>query len=346
MEFYIDSADIKVLAQYTGLSMIKGITTTPTFFYKLGIHDYKNEVKKISALITGYTHVEAMGQKCDEIVENAKMNASLGERIISKIPMGIEGVKAVIKLKQINIKTNVHLIFSLSQAVLAAEAGADYICPLIGRLHDIDGNGIELIENIVKVFKQYKYPARIMASSIRSQEDVTNSLLCGVDAITIPPPIMETMFSHPLTSIGERLFKKDLLLSGSVFNIMRTGKDVPRLNENSSLLEAFSIMTEKKIGLCIVVDSNNKVKGIITDGDIRRSLMQSPGNISACAAKIMNTNPILVDSNMPVSKALELMEDKLITTLVVADKSQAPIGYVNLHDILNVIKHHGYAEKY
>lgn len=260
--------------------------------------------------------------------------------------MGIEGVKAVTKLKKINIKTNVHLIFSVSQAVLAAEAGADYLCPLIGRLHDIGGNGIELIENIVKVIRQYKYHARIMASSIRSQEDVTNSLLCGVDAITIPPAIIEKMFSHSLTSIGEQIFKKDLLLTSSVSNIMRMGKDVPLLKKNDNLLDAFSVMTEKRIGLCILVDSNNKVKGIITDGDIRRSLRQSPENMSAHAAKIMNTKPIIVNPYMPTSKALELMEDKLITTLVVADENQTPVGYVNLHDILNVIKNLSYAGKF
>jgi transaldolase len=145
--------------------------------------------------------------------------------------MGIEGVKAVTKLKKINIKTNVHLIFSVSQAVLAAEAGADYLCPLIGRLHDIGGNGIELIENIVKVIRQYKYHARIMASSIRSQEDVTNSLLCGVDAITIPPAIIEKMFSHSLTSIGEQIFKKRSAVNQQCLQYHADGKRCPSIKK-------------------------------------------------------------------------------------------------------------------
>ena len=338
MELYLDTADIQYITRYADLSIFKGVTTTPTFFYRQGIQDIDGELKKILGFINGYVHAEAIGNSCGEIVGNAQKNARLGKGVVSKIPVSFEGIKALRQLKKENIKVNVHLVFSVSQALLAAEAGADYICPLIGRLNDIEGNGIALIENIVKVVKQYNYPSKIMASSIRSQEDITYSLLSGVDAITIPPSIVEQMFRHPLTRIAINIFQKDILLAGSVEAIMRTAESTPILDENCVLLNALTLMTEKKIGLCIAVDADKKISGVITDGDIRRVLEVSSENINSHVATIMNRNPFIVTPEISASKALELMEENRITALVVADCNHHPIGYLNLHDILEVMR--------
>ena len=333
MDFFIDTANIESIKELYKLSIFKGITTTPTFFYKQGICDYVNEIKKISNHIDGEIHIEALGKTVDEIVNNAKYNRSIGNNIVSKIPVSKEAIQAVKILKKENIKTNIHLIFSLNQAILAAQAGADYICPLIGKVNDISYNAFGLLKDIVKTINNYKFDTKIMASSIRSPEDVTRSLKLGVDAITIPPKIISMMFDHPLTDINVEAFTKDIQLSRKINSIMKTVDDLPLVKEDSTLHETLIKMTEKKIGIGIVIDSKNILRGIITDGDIRRIIINSKEYMNKKVTEVMNKNPITVNCEIFASTALEIMEKHRITTLVVVNNSNIPIGYLGIHDI-------------
>ena len=336
MDFYIDSADLNAIKEYAALSLFAGITTTPTFFCRQQVSDCESYVRDIAGTFNGLIHIEAMGSCCDEIVKHARRNHEICDRIVSKIPINQEGLKAVRILKQEGVRTNVHLVFSVNQAVLAAEAGADFICPLIGRLNDSDGTGLQMIKNIVSVIKQYRYPTKIMASSIRGSEDVTESLLCGVDAVTIPPKVIILMFSHPLTDVGIKQFYCDIALNGCVRDVMRQGTDMPILQERCSLLQTLAEMTEKKIGLGIIVNLKGELSGVVTDGDVRRFLQNVEYNNEWPICDIMNRNPVTVLSNTPLCCAVDKMEENRITEMVIIDTNNQPIGYLNLHDVLQL----------
>jgi len=336
MQFFIDSADLDVIKEYSTLSLFSGVTTTPTFFGRQKITDNESHIRHILEVIDGSVHIEAMGSSCDEIVVQARKNFQINDRIVSKIPFSKESLKAVRILKNEGIRSNVHLVFSVSQAVFAAESGADFICPLIGRLNDIDGNGLQMIKNIISVIRSYNYPTKIVAASIRSHEEVTQCLLWGVDAITLPPKIIKLMFSHPLTDIGTEWFYRDMIMNGCVREIMKHGPDMPVLNTQSTLLNALNIMTEKKIGLGIVVDSNKILAGIITDGDIRRYLKDASHDINKPVYEIMNKSPETADVAAPLCHVIERMEQKRITAIVITNGNGEPIGYLNLHDLLQL----------
>jgi transaldolase len=336
MEFYIDSADLDVIREYSTLKLFSGVTTTPTFFWRQKITDSELHIKRIIEAIDGSIHVEAMGSSCDEIAEHARRNFQISSRIVSKIPFSKPGLKAVRMLKNEGINSNVHLIFSVSQAVFAAESGADFICPLVGRLNDIDGNGLQMIKNIISVIKGYHYPTKIVAASIRGHEEVTQCLLLGVDAVALPPKIIKLMFSHPLTDIGTEWFYRDMIINGRVKEVMKHGPDMPILNTQCTLLHALTVMTEKKIGLGIIVDSNNVLAGIITDGDIRRYLKDADHNINKPVREIMNKSPETADAAAPLCRVIERMEQKRITAIVITNDNAEPIGYLNLHDLLQL----------
>ena len=338
MDFYIDSADLDVIKEHSKLSLFSGVTTTPTFFFRQQVTDSVSHIRSIIEAIDGFIHIEAMGTSCDEIVEHARKNYQISSRVISKIPISKQALKAVRILKNEGIRCNVHLIFSVSQAVLAAEAGAYFICPLIGRLNDIGGKGLQVIKNIVSVIKHYGYSTKVMASSIRSHEDVTECFLCGVDAITLPPKMIELMFSHPLTEVGVERFYHDMVINGHVEEVMRQGLDMPILDTQCSLLDALIVMTEKKIGFGIIVGTNNVLAGIVTDGDIRRYLQDTSHNVNNLISDVMNRSPETADAATPLCYVLEQMARKRITEIVITDNDSRPIGFLNLHDLLHLNK--------
>ncbi len=334
MQLYIDSAELSQIKQFSEYSIFQGVTTTPTFFLKNNIHDYAPNIKPIAETINGEVHIEAMGDTADEIIANARKNHLLGENIVSKIPMSFHALKAIKKLKQENIKTNIHLIFSLNQAVMAASAGADYICPLIGRMKDIGINAFGIIRDIVSVFKRYGFESKIMASSIRSPEDVMNSMLQGVDCVTVPPKILELMVTHPLTTLGKNTFKRDIAMSCKVGEIMNSTDKLPTFNQSNSLNKALVEMTKNKIGIGATIDKNNKINGIFTDGDIRRNLRLSNGDTNIKISSFINTNPITVREDLPAIEARKIMEENRISELIVVSEDASPVGYLNLHDII------------
>jgi len=210
MKLFIDSADAKKISELVKLNIFHGITTTPTFFWRLGISNWRDEIRRILDIYELEVHIEALGESVDEIVLEALKNAALGKTVVSKIPMSCAGLEAAVKLHRQGVRINMHLIFSLNQAVLAALAGCEYICPLIGRLNDAGNDGHRLIKEIVHFLNQEEeILTKVMASSIRNPDDVRRAVLNGVDAITIPPEIISSLFTHPLTDKGYAQFVKD-----------------------------------------------------------------------------------------------------------------------------------------
>ena len=208
MEFFIDTADIAQIKKYYSIGVVDGVTTNPSLIAKSG-RKFEDVVKEITQVVKGPISVEAVSTTADELVAEAKKLAAYGEHIVVKIPMTAEGLKAVKVLSKLGIKTNVTLIFSANQALLAAKAGATYVSVFVGRLDDRGQDGMEVIEEVMNILDNYDLPSKLIVASIRHPRHVTDSARMGAHVATIPPEIIEKMLSHPLTDEGLRIFAKD-----------------------------------------------------------------------------------------------------------------------------------------
>jgi len=209
MKIFIDTANLDEIRKAKALGLVDGVTTNPTLLAKEG-EAAETLIRKISKEVKGPVNVEVTGITCEEIVKEAKVLATWGDEIVIKIPINQEGLKAVRILSDEKIQTNVTLLFSASQAILAAKAGATYICPFIGRLDDISFNGLELIQQIREIYDQYdEIETRIIVASVRNPIHVIEAARMGAEIVTIPPAIIEQMAKHPLTDKGIAQFLED-----------------------------------------------------------------------------------------------------------------------------------------
>lgn len=209
MKIFIDTANLDEIRKAKALGLVDGVTTNPTLLAKEG-EAAETLIRKISKEVKGPVNVEVTGITCEEIVNEAKVLATWGDEIVIKIPINQEGLKAVRILSDEKIQTNVTLLFSASQAILAAKAGATYICPFIGRLDDISFNGLELIQQIREIYDQYdEIETRIIVASVRNPIHVIEAARMGAEIVTIPPAIIEQMAKHPLTDKGIAQFLED-----------------------------------------------------------------------------------------------------------------------------------------
>jgi transaldolase len=208
MKFFIDTANIEEIKKAWELGVINGVTTNPSLISK-----EKTEpvalFKEICAIVDGPISAEVIGTKADEMVKEAEDLAKIHENIVVKIPMIEEGLKAVKRLTAAGIKTNVTLIFSPSQALLAAKAGATYVSPFVGRLDDISHNGLDIVADIQTIYKNYDFDTEIIVASIRNPLHVIEAALIGADIATIPYSVIGQLIKHPLTDIGLEKFLKD-----------------------------------------------------------------------------------------------------------------------------------------
>ncbi len=209
MKIFLDTANLDEIRNAKALGMIDGVTTNPTLLAKEN-EDVETLIRKISNQVEGPVNVEVTGTTREEIVKEARILATWGKEIVIKIPMNNEGLKAVRELRSEGISTNLTLIFSPSQAILAAKAGATYICPFLGRLDDISFNGLDLIRQIVEIYRNYdSFQTQIIVASVRNPIHVVEAALMGVEIVTIPPNILEQLVRHPLTDIGIKRFLED-----------------------------------------------------------------------------------------------------------------------------------------
>jgi transaldolase len=209
VKIFIDTANLNEIKKAKALGLVDGVTTNPTLLAKEG-EDAETLIRKISKEVKGPVNVEVTGITCEEIVKEAKVLATWGDEIVIKIPINQEGLKAVRILSTEGIQTNVTLLFSASQAILAAKAGATYICPFIGRLDDISFNGLELIQQIRGIYDQYdEIETRIIVASVRNPIHVIEVARMGAEIVTIPPAILDQMAKHPLTDKGIAQFLED-----------------------------------------------------------------------------------------------------------------------------------------
>jgi len=209
MKLFIDTANVNEIREAHSWGIICGVTTNPSLIAKEG-RDFKEVVNEICSIVDGPISAEVISLKAEGMIEEAKDLAKIHKNIVIKIPMTAEGLKAVSVLSKEGIKTNVTLIFSAAQALLAAKAGATYVSPFVGRLDDIGQNGIELIKEIVQIFKNYPdIKTEIIAASIRHPIHVIEAAKAGAHIATVPFKVLEQMTKHALTDVGIERFLKD-----------------------------------------------------------------------------------------------------------------------------------------
>lgn len=208
MKFFLDTANIEEIKRVNELGLVDGVTTNPTLISKEG-RPFEEVIKEICDLVDGPVSAEVVGLTYDEMVSEARDIAKWGDNVVVKIPMTEDGLKAVHTLSQEGIKTNVTLIFTVSQGLMAAKAGATYVSPFLGRLDDIGTDGLALVAELKQVFELYNYPTEIIAASIRHLPHLEGTALTGADIATIPGSIFPKLWSHPLTDKGIDAFLED-----------------------------------------------------------------------------------------------------------------------------------------
>lgn len=208
MKFFIDTANVEEIRKANDWGVIKGVTTNPSLIAKEG-RNFQEVVREICAIVDGPISAEVISTQAPGMIEEAMPLAAIHPNIVIKVPMTGEGLKAVKVLAARGIKTNVTLVFSSNQAILAAAAGASYVSPFVGRLEDINEDGLKLVEEIAVIFKKYAITTEIIAASIRNVRHVTLAALAGSHIATVPYTVIEQMLKHPLTDAGIAKFLAD-----------------------------------------------------------------------------------------------------------------------------------------
>jgi len=208
MKFFLDTANLDQIREAASWGILDGITTNPTLVSKENLR-FDELIREICEIVPGPVSVEAVSTESKEIIKEAENLAKIADNIAVKIPIGLEGLKAIKELSQMGIKVNTTLIFSPIQALMAAKAGAAFVSPFIGRLDDISHPGMDLIEQIMMMFGNYGIDTEVIVASIRHPLHVVEAALIGADVVTVPFAVIQKLVKHPLTDLGVERFLKD-----------------------------------------------------------------------------------------------------------------------------------------
>ena len=208
MKFFIDTANVEEIKQGLEMGMVDGVTTNPSLVAK-ETRPFHEILKEICELVDGPVSAEVVSLDAEGMMKEARELASMSDNIVVKVPMIVEGLKAVKQLTAEGIKTNVTLVFSTAQALLAAKAGATFVSPFVGRLDDISFQGMDLIGDIMTIYRNYGYQSEVIVASVRSPMHIMDAALMGADIATIPLKVISQLAKHPLTDIGMKQFLAD-----------------------------------------------------------------------------------------------------------------------------------------
>ena len=213
MKFFVDTADVAAIRDLHATGLVDGVTTNPSLVGKSG-RDFREVIVEICEVTDGPVSAEVIATDEAGMLEQGRALAALAPNVVVKLPLTLDGLKACRKLTSEGTRTNVTLCFSANQALLAAKAGASYISPFIGRLDDINIDGMELIEDIRTIYDNYMFETQILAASIRNANHVKDSALAGADVATVPPSVLRGLINHPLTDKGLAAFLADAEKAG------------------------------------------------------------------------------------------------------------------------------------
>ncbi len=213
MKFFVDTAEVDDIRQLQATGLLDGVTTNPSLIAKSG-RDFKKVIAEICQIVSGPVSAEVAATDVRGMIAEGEFLAGIAPNVVIKIPLTPDGLKACRHFSDNDIKTNVTLCFSANQALLAAKVGATYISPFVGRLDDINLDGMELIADIRTIYDNYDFETRILVASVRNVNHVTQAALLGADVATIPPSIIHKMYEHPLTDKGLEAFVRDWASTG------------------------------------------------------------------------------------------------------------------------------------
>ena len=334
MELYLDSADRREIEDAFGLGILDGLTTTPTFMHRHGIEDVDAYLLDLARIVP-VLQVEALGDTADEIRSEAIRQLELGlepGRTVFKIPVSLEGIKACRRLTDEGLMVNVHLVYTLQQAYMAMHAGADYVCPLVGRLQDQGQDALALVADAVDAVVRYGYETRVMFSSVRHVEHVRNALQLGAHTITVPFPILARLTENVFTSVGTDQFRVHTrMITRTVGDVMSSVN--PTVLADTELRDAIVSMTEYGFGCVTVVDGEGNLVGVFTDGDLRR-LLQANGRdvLDRRMSDLPYGTPISIERGVRLNEADELFHRHTVDNLLVTDRGR-PVGMLDIQEL-------------
>ncbi len=334
MELYLDSANLKEIEEGFKLGFLDGLTTTPTFMQREGITDIDGTIVKLSKMVP-VLQIEALGNTAEDVMKEAKRQLDLGldpAKTVFKIPVSLEGVRACKMLRNEGLLVNVHLVYTLQQAYMAMHAGASYVCPLVGRLQDQGHDALTLVEQCVAAVENYGYDTKIMFSSVRHAEHVRNAINIGVHTITVPLKVLKGLTDNNFTTVGTEQFLQDTRLM--TVRVKEAANAVnPLVKSDVALRDAIVKMTEFGFGAVTVVDSDGALKGVFTDGDIRR-LLQNEGEhiLDKKMGEMEYKTPISIDGNALLNDAHVLFKKTNVDTILITENGK-PIGMLDIQDL-------------
>jgi transaldolase len=208
MKFFIDTADVKEIRAAHAMGCVDGVTTNPSLLAKVG-RPLEETIKEICSIVDGPISAECVSLEAPDLIKEGRVLAKIHPNVIVKVPMGVEGMKAVKALASEGIKCNVTLVFSANQALLCAKAGAAYVSPFVGRLDDISEDGMQMVADVVQIYKNYSYKTQTLVASVRNPIHVLQAAKMGADVATIPFNVIQQLANHPLTDIGIKKFLAD-----------------------------------------------------------------------------------------------------------------------------------------
>ena len=334
MELYLDSANLKEIEEGFKLGFLDGLTTTPTFMQREGITDIDGTIVKLSKIVP-VLQIEALGDTAEDILKEAKRQLALGldkNKTVFKIPVSLEGVRACKMLRNEGLLVNVHLVYTLQQAYMAMQAGATYVCPLVGRLQDQGHDALTLVEQCVDAVEYYGYDTKIMFSSVRTLEHVRNAINIGVHTITVPLKIMKQLTENNFTTVGTEQFIADTRLMTVRVKEAINGVN-PLVQADTNITDAIVKMTEFGFGAITVVNKDNSVLGMFTDGTLRRIISEKGRDVLQKKLSDLTYNvPISVEAGALLNEAAGIFKRTNVYTLLVLDNGK-PIGILDIQDM-------------
>jgi len=209
MKFFIDTADLNEIKEASSMGVLDGVTTNPSLCAKVGVVDVASHIAQICELVSGDVSAEVIATDYEGIIKEGRALATIATNVVVKVPLILDGIKAIRTFSEEGIRTNCTLCFSATQALIAAKAGASYISPFIGRLDDISHDGMELIADIVEIYNNYSFQTEVLAASIRHPIHVLECARLGADVATMPLSVIKALLKHPLTDSGLEKFLAD-----------------------------------------------------------------------------------------------------------------------------------------
>jgi TalC/MipB family fructose-6-phosphate aldolase len=301
---------------------------------KEGITDIDGTIVKLSKIVP-ILQIEALGNTAEEVLAEAERQIKLGldpTKTVFKIPVSLEGVRACKMLRDKGLLVNVHLVYTLQQAYMAMQAGATYVCPLVGRLQDQGHDALALVEQCVDAVEIYGYDTKIMFSSVRTVEHVRNAINIGVHTITVPLKILKQLTENNFTTVGTDQFIMDTRLMMVKVKEAINGVN-PVVSEDTNITDAIIKLTEYNFGAITVVKKDGSIKGVFTDGSLRKLLGEKGRDIlTKKLSDLEYREPITIDGNVLLNEANNLFKKTNVDTIVVTDGGR-PVGMLDIQDL-------------